>query len=114
MRSLLRRLSSLAYFHHGWDLDLDFTGLIDRAEEVRIIEDNTRWVDWERYSSRQDSRMNLGGLVGRVTYQGPLSAFMPLLKFGELIHVGKGAVFGMGKYKITELPITETRYLLRR
>lgn len=100
IRSLLRRLSSLAYFHHGWDLDLEFTGLIDRAAEVRIIEDSTRWVDWERYSSRQDSKMNLGGLVGRVTYQGPVAVFMPLLKLGELVHVGKGAVFGMGKYII--------------
>lgn len=100
IRSLLRRLSSLAYFHHGWELDLDFTGLIDRAAEVRIIEDSARWVDWERYSSRQDSKMNLGGLAGRVVYQGPVSAFMPLLRLGELVHVGKGAVFGMGKYII--------------
>jgi hypothetical protein len=100
VRSLLRRLSSLAYFHHGWELDLDFSGLIERAAEVRIVEDNTRWVDWERYSSRQESRMNLGGLVGRLTYQGPLAVFVPLLKLGELTHAGKGAVFGMGKYRI--------------
>ncbi|MFZ5652218.1 MAG: CRISPR system precrRNA processing endoribonuclease RAMP protein Cas6 [Bacillota bacterium] len=46
--------------------------------------------------------MNLGGLVGRVTYHGPLSAFMPIIMLGELTHVGKGAVFGMGKYKIVE------------
>lgn len=42
VRSLLRRLSSLAYFNHGWEPDLDFTGLIDRAAEVRIIGDDTR------------------------------------------------------------------------
>lgn len=102
VRSLLRRLSSLAYFHHGWELDLDFTGLIRQAAQVSIIEDNTRWVDWERYSSRQDNKMNLAGLVGRVTYGGPVSVFAPLLRLGELTHVGKGAVFGMGKYKIIE------------
>lgn len=100
IRSLLRRLSSLAYFHHGWELDLDFSGLIEKALEVSMTGDETRWVDWERYSSRQDNKMNLGGLVGRVTYHGPVSPFMPILRLGQLTHVGKGAVFGMGKYKI--------------
>lgn len=100
IRNLLRRLSSLAYFHHGWEMELDFPGLIQKAAEVSIAGDHTRWVDWERYSSRKNHKMNLGGLVGRVTYHGPLAPFMPLLRMGELIHVGKGAVFGMGKYCI--------------
>lgn len=75
IRNLLRRLSSLAYFHHGWEMELDFPGLIQKAAEVSIAEDHTRWVDWERYSSRKDHKMNLGGLVGRVTYHGPLAPF---------------------------------------
>lgn len=100
IRALLRRLSSLAYFHHGWELALDFTGLIERAAKVRLAEDSTRWVDWERYSSRQDNKMNLGGVVGRVVYEGELAEFIPLLHMGELVHVGKGAVFGMGKYEL--------------
>ncbi|TEB12816.1 CRISPR system precrRNA processing endoribonuclease RAMP protein Cas6 [Pelotomaculum propionicicum] len=100
IRSLLRRLSSLAYFHHGWELELDFTRLIERAALVRMVEDNTRWVNWERYSSRQDNKMNLGGVVGRVVYEGDFSEFIPLLRLGELVHVGKGAVFGMGRYRI--------------
>lgn len=100
IRSLLRRLSSLAYFHHGWEPALDFTGLIERAAAVRLVQDRTRWVDWERYSSRQDSKMNLGGIVGRVAYEGELDEFLPLLRLGELVHVGKGAVFGMGKIVI--------------
>ncbi|MDD3654370.1 MAG: CRISPR system precrRNA processing endoribonuclease RAMP protein Cas6 [Desulfotomaculaceae bacterium] len=100
VRNLLRRLSSLAYFHHGWEPDLDFTGLIRRAAAVRLVQDRTRWVDWERYSSRQDTKMNLGGIVGRVEYEGELGEFIPLLRLGELVHVGKGAVFGMGKIEI--------------
>ncbi|MFZ5652217.1 MAG: hypothetical protein ACOY4I_15400 [Bacillota bacterium] len=44
IRSLLRRLSSLTYFHHGWELDLDFSGLIEKALEVKITGDETRWV----------------------------------------------------------------------
>lgn len=85
MRSLLRRFSSLAYFHHGWEPDLEFTGLIERAAAVRLVQDHTRWVDWERYSSRQDSKMNMGGVVGRVEYEGNLGEYMPLLRLGELM-----------------------------
>ncbi len=100
IRSLLRRLSSLAYFHHGEELALDFTGLIEHANEVKLIEDQMHWVDWERYSSRQDGKVKMGGVVGRAAYEGDLTEFVPLLRLGELVHVGKGAVFGMGKYKI--------------
>ena len=97
VRNLLRRLSSLAYFHHGWELELDFVRLIELAGGVRIVEDNTRWVDWERFSSRQDAKINMGGVVGQVVYEGDLEKFKPLLKLAELVHVGKGVVFGMGK-----------------
>ncbi|MGB9804968.1 CRISPR system precrRNA processing endoribonuclease RAMP protein Cas6 [Desulfofundulus sp.] len=102
IRNLLRRLSALLYFHHGEELKLDFSGLIARATKVKLVEDHTHWVDWERFSSRQDIKMKMGGLVGRIIYEGNLSEFFPLLYLGELVHVGKGAVFGMGKYRMEQ------------
>lgn len=100
IRNLLRRISSLAYFHHGWELEAEFSRLIEKASTIRIVEDKTSWVDWERYSSRQDSKINLGGVVGEVTYQGDLEEFIPLLLLGQYTHVGKAAVFGMGGYEL--------------
>ncbi|MGE5573350.1 MAG: CRISPR system precrRNA processing endoribonuclease RAMP protein Cas6 [Bacteroidota bacterium] len=100
IRSLLRRTSSLLYFHHGTRLDMDFRGFISQAETVRLAALNARWVDWERYSSRQDTRMKLGGLVGTATYEfndASLAAFfLPWLVLGEYVHVGKGCTFGLG------------------
>jgi CRISPR/Cas system endoribonuclease Cas6 (RAMP superfamily) len=54
----------------------------------------------QRYSSRQCQSMRMEGFVDRVTYAGDLTPFLVLLKLGELIHVGKGAVFGLGQMRI--------------
>ncbi|HIC93763.1 MAG TPA: CRISPR system precrRNA processing endoribonuclease RAMP protein Cas6, partial [Anaerolineae bacterium] len=100
VRTLLRRISSLSYFHCGRRWETDYRGWIERAQEVETETAEVRWVDWERYSTRQRQRMNLGGIRGRVTYAGELPPFLPLLRLGELIHVGKGATFGNGQYRM--------------
>ena len=100
IRALLRRVSNLAYFHCQTELDLDFRGLIAAAEQVKTANGDLRWYDWERYSARQDARMKLGGFIGKVTYQGDLQPFLPLLRLGEAVHVGKGTSFGLGKYEM--------------
>ncbi|MEW6263975.1 MAG: CRISPR system precrRNA processing endoribonuclease RAMP protein Cas6 [Thermodesulfobacteriota bacterium] len=100
IRNLLRRLSALSYFHCGGDGRLDFRRLIKQATAVETTERHVGWLDWERYSSRQDSRMKLGGLVGRAVFRGELGEFLPYLRLGELVHAGKGTSFGLGKYRL--------------
>ncbi len=100
IRSLLRRISTLSYFHDGKRLELDFKGMIQRAQNVMVKERDTHWYDWERYSARQDVRMKMGGILGSVTFSGDLPEFMPYLLLGERLHVGKGTSFGLGKYEI--------------
>ena len=100
IRNLLRRLSNLSYFHCGEDLKLDFKGIIERAEAIETRDGDVRWHDWERYSARQDTRMKMGGFVGSAEYRGELAEFLPFLKLGEKVHVGKGTGFGLGKYEI--------------
>ena len=101
LRALLRRVSSLAYFHGGERLEADFPGLASRARQVRLVGDGTRWRDWTRYSSRQDARMELGGLVGEAEYEGEMGEFLPWLVWGELVHVGKNATFGLGRIRLS-------------
>ena len=100
IRTLLRRLSSLSYFHCGERLDLDFKGLVERAGLVKTVKCDTRWYDWERYSSRQNTRMKMGGILGRVAFEGDLEEFVPFIRLGEMLHAGKGTSFGLGKYEI--------------
>jgi CRISPR-associated endoribonuclease Cas6 len=100
IRNLLRRLSSLAEVHCGEKWDLDWKGLIERTKVIKTDYSNLVWKDWERYSQRQDTKMNMGGFLGDITFEGDLYEFMPFLKLGEYLHIGKGTVFGMGKYEI--------------
>jgi CRISPR/Cas system endoribonuclease Cas6 (RAMP superfamily) len=76
-------------------------------EAVATRSAELRWVDWERYSARQDTRMTLGGFMGTATFAGELDVFMPLLRLGEVVHVGKGTAFGLGKYRLTGWPRLE-------
>ena len=99
-RRLIGRISALTYFHCGESLNLDFKGFIAQAETVETVENNLRWKDWTRYSSRQNQKMQLGGLVGSVTYAGDLAAFLPFVALGKFLHVGKNATFGLGKYRV--------------
>ncbi len=100
LRNLLRRISLLSYFHCGKELDLDFRGLIARAQEIKVQKSNLVWFDWERFSLRQNTKMKMGGLTGSVVFEGDLEEFLAFLLLGEYVHVGKGTSFGLGKYEI--------------
>ncbi len=100
IRNLLRRISSLSYFHCGEKFEVDFKSLIEKAGAVKMIKSDMRWFDWKRYSTRQEEWMSLGGVTGTVSHEGDLSEFMLFLRLGEYVHAGKGTSFGLGKYKI--------------
>jgi hypothetical protein len=44
--------------------------------------------------------MRMGGLSGRITYEGKLGPFIPWLEAGVWTHVGKSTTFGLGGYEI--------------
>ncbi|MGQ9671412.1 MAG: CRISPR system precrRNA processing endoribonuclease RAMP protein Cas6 [Desulfosoma sp.] len=103
MATLLRRLENLCQFHADSNepigLNVPFSELLEKARWVQVVEDNTRWFDWERYSHRQGRKMRLGGLVGEVVYEGDWKTLAPLVSAGRWIHVGKGTSFGLGRYE---------------
>jgi hypothetical protein len=101
IRNLLRRVSMLIAMHGQSALDLDYKGLIARATRVSIGEASLNWHDWQRYSNRQETKMKLGGFIGEIEYRGKaIAEFLPLIAAGEILHVGTGTSFGLGKYEI--------------
>lgn len=100
MRSLLRRILALSYFHCGFEPDQDYKGLIERAKKVELVGNDLDWHDLSRYSRRQETRLFIGGFKGKIVFKGPLEEFLPFILLGEYIHIGKGTAFGLGKYRI--------------
>lgn len=71
-----------------------------QASQVELVKDETRWVDVRSYSNRQHQHIAIGGLLGMVSFVGPLADFHELLIWGELLRVGKNIVKGAGFYQI--------------
>jgi len=98
LQRLMRRLDDLSRAYGTGPLEIDFRGLLEVAEAVRVIDDQTHWVDLLSYSSRRHRHTPIGGLVGHATVAGDLAPLRELLVWGSLIHVGKNAVKGDGWY----------------
>jgi len=100
---LMERLSSLAGHYSDTPLEFDWRALLPLADQVQAVEDHTRWVELESYSTRKRGQTPIGGLVGRVTFRADdWSPFLPWLVWGEITHVGKDAVKGNGCYLIVD------------
>ncbi|MBD3375872.1 CRISPR system precrRNA processing endoribonuclease RAMP protein Cas6, partial [candidate division KSB1 bacterium] len=95
---MLRRVLELAWFYQeDAGVDWYFQPLLQQADRVRIREKALTWVEQQRHSNRQQSNMKLGGFIGTLQLRGDLKPFSRLFTLAQSVHVGKGAVFGLGK-----------------
>jgi hypothetical protein len=90
------RLSSLACFFGDGPLDIDFAGVSETAARVRTLERHATWERRTRRSSRTGDVHETSGFSGEAVFEGDIGDWMPLLRLGEAIHVGKYAVWGNG------------------
>jgi len=102
IKRLRDRVNATQYFYCGkaWEVDHRALGLA--AEAVAIAHDDGRWVEIQWRSSRTGAVHAIAGFVGGVTYAGDLAPFLPLLRVGERINVGKAATFGCGRIEVAE------------
>lgn len=100
LMALVRRANLLAEFHADGPLVNNFPSLLAASANIQDKKQLV-WRDWTRFSSRQDQRMTLGGVIGQWTITGVLTPFLPFLRLGEWLHVGKEAAFGLGRYTLS-------------
>ncbi len=87
---------------YGWGaLGIDFKGLGERAEQIRMTRCNLRHVDVERRSSRTGQRHPIGGFLGTADYEGELAEFQPYLEAAVYAGVGRQTTFGNGEIRLS-------------
>jgi CRISPR-associated endoribonuclease Cas6 len=99
--SLLRRVSTLAERHGPASLGLDYRALKERAETAQFDAAEVTWVEWARWSGRQQALIRMGGLLGSLALSlAGLEPFWPFLALAPWVHVGKGATMGLGAMRV--------------
>jgi len=71
------------------------------ASRVPLLVNETRWEEVRDYSARTGAEMLLGGKVGRLVYGPEASRFFPILRAGEILHVGKNPTAGCGRIEVS-------------
>lgn len=100
-RALIERLAGVGMVTHNDAEAWTKARLSDIADGLEITDKNLRWVDHARYSNRQRTQMQLGGLVGEFSVSGPaLARVYPLIEVGRIAHIGKATTFGFGGYRM--------------
>jgi len=101
LRALMRRASLLTGLYGYPGLMPAFHPWVRRAAALRVVRRQLQWRTETRYSARQDQNVSISGLLGEFTITGEGSAsFWPLLKLGEITHVGKGTIHGLGEFEL--------------
>lgn len=78
----------------------------DRERQLTVIPTPStpvgqKWIEKTYYSTRQKTRMQLGGVVGEISINGDVSRdICSLVEAMKLFHVGKNISFGMGKIEV--------------
>ena len=79
------------------------TGRLPFRVEGEIVRSFGTFEDLTRFSSRQKSKLKIGGMRGEVHIEGLDETSYAYLKAAEIIGMGKQTVFGLGKVKVESL-----------
>lgn len=107
-----RRLTTMSalYGQYGPEDDATFRRLREAAGGVRTVERQLRVVRWDHLSTEAGLLKPLRGLLGHLVFEGEqLGAFAPVLKAGELVHVGGNPGLGLGRIRVVSAALPAPR-----
>jgi hypothetical protein len=94
------RISTLRALYGAGPLEIDFRAMGERAVTVRMTRCELQRTEVERLSSRTGQWHPLGGFVGEAEYEGELGEFLPYLRLGKWVGVGRQTVWGKGEMEV--------------
>lgn len=112
LRQLIRRVSLQAQLQQPDLFPIEqirtLNALADSVQDERRLQ----WLDWSRYSNRQQQKMTLGGITGHLLLKNVPVELQPFIYVGQWLHIGKETAFGLGGYKWLEsewLPVNKVK-----
>jgi hypothetical protein len=102
VRRLRDRLSLLSLLWEGSEWQAEYKAIGEAAERAVMEKFEGGWDVHERHSTRTRRDMPVEGFRGSVFYDSVDPELWPLLRIGEEIHVGQHAVWGNGRYRLSE------------
>jgi len=98
---ILRRVGAMLCHWGGINFELDPQPLMAAAASVKVVDNRLYWEDWKSLQ-RSAGMEALGGISGSLTFAGTeIDDILWVLSLGALLHIGKGAAYGSGEYRLT-------------
>ena len=94
------RIGTLRALYGAGQIEIDFRAMGERAAQVRMTRCDLQRTSADRLSSRTGQRHPLGGFVGEAEYEGELGEFLPYLRLGKWVGVGRQTVWGKGELEV--------------
>lgn len=94
------RIATLRAMYGAGPVDIDFAGMGERAQAVRMMRCEVEWEHAQRRSARTGQVHPLGGFTGEAEYEGPLGEFLPWLRAAQFAGVGRQTVWGKGELQV--------------
>lgn len=99
---LRRRVSYLAIAHGEAVINSTEDEMSELAATIVCREETLHWQDWRRLAHGRKEQ-GIGGLTGSLDLSGDaLAELWWLFELGALLHVGKGASFGFGRFRLVQ------------
>jgi len=98
---ILRRVGAMLWHWGGCTNEIDPQPLLAAAARVVVPDNRLFWQDWKPLPGIPGVG-GLGGISGTMVLSGPaLDDIFWILGLGAVLHVGKGAAYGAGEYRLT-------------
>jgi hypothetical protein len=94
------RLSTLRALYGAGPLEIDFRGIGERANAIRLETCHVEWEQVKRKSGRTGQVHSIGGFTGEAEYRGDLAEFLPWLRAARWVGVGRQTVWGKGDVRV--------------
>lgn len=103
LRQLVRRTSIYWQMQQSDAINPEVIARLNQlADSVNADEKRLSFQQWARYSARQRQLMQMDGVRGHWLLRKVPPEMQQLLWLGQYLHVGKGTVYGLGGYVISQ------------